>query len=156
MMILQEFLPTVPIFATLEPAEIEILARHVESKVYAENEYIFRENDPGEALYVVAAGAVRIVKMIDGQHSKSLTALVDRDFFGEMALLDGQRRSASAQAARRSTVLRVTNERFQALMQEAPYAALKIIMQIACHLAARLRATNQMVAELESWRILRG
>lgn len=155
-MILKDFLPTVPIFSTLDAHEVEILVKYVEQKIYQEGELAFREGDPGDAVYVVLAGAVRIVKMIDGQHSKSLAAFVERDFFGELALLDGHPRSASAQAARRSTLLKISNARFGELMQSEPYVAMKIVMQIACHLAARLRATNQMVAELESWRILRG
>ena len=155
-MILRDFLPTVPIFSTLEPEEVEALTKYVEQKVYNDDEYVFRETEPGDAVYIVAAGAVRIIKMIDGQHSKTLAAIVEREFFGEMALLDGMARSASAQAARKSTLLKVSNEKFRLMMEQHAYVALKIIMQIACHLAARLRATNQMVAELESWRILRG
>lgn len=152
---ISELIPEIPIFCTLDPEEVKILKQHIEKKVYNENEAIFAENDPGDGLYIIAIGGVKIVKSLDATHDKALAGFAEKEFFGEMALLDGKARSAAAVAVRKCVILKVSIENFNALMNEAPFTAMKIITQIACHLAIRLRVTNTKLAELENYRLLR-
>lgn len=152
---IEEVLALVPIFSTLEPEEIGILKGFVQQKSFPENAVIFREKDPGDALYIVAKGGVRILKNLDGKNSITLAGFLENEFFGELALLDGSPRSADAVAGRASVLLSITVSEFHRMMQDAPFVALKIISQIACHLATRLRQATNKIAELENWRLLR-
>lgn len=152
---INDLLPEIPIFCTLEPGELEVVKTRLEKKVYPENATVFREGDPGDGVYVVALGAVKISKTIDGKNEKVLAGFAEKEFFGELALLDGKPRSASASVTRSTVLLKISVENFNLLMHEAPFAALKIISQIACHLAIRLRDTNIRLSELENYRMLR-
>ncbi len=156
MLNINELLPEIPIFCTLEPDEITVLRKYLERKSFAENTHVFHEGDPGDGLFVVAVGAVKIAKNIDGTNEKVLAGFAEKEFFGELALLDGKSRSASAIATRASVLLKISAENFNKLMTESPFAALKIVSQIACHLSMRLRDTNIRLSELENYRLLRG
>lgn len=153
---LKTLLPQIPIFATLEPEELEVARECLERKVLPENTVVFAEGDPGDGLYIVAMGAVKICKRIDDQNEKVIAAMAEKSFFGELALLDGKPRSASAVTTRPSVLLKISNEWFNAYMRKYPFAALKIVSQIACYLSIRLRDTNLRLAELENYRLLRG
>lgn len=156
MLNINELLPQIPIFCTLEPDEIAALRPYIERLSFGENAAVFREGDPGDGIFVVAVGAVKITKNIDGTNEKVLAGFAEKEFFGELALLDGKARSASAIATRSSVLLKVSAANFNKLMNESPFAALKIVSQIACHLAIRLRDTNIRLSELENYRLLRG
>jgi CRP-like cAMP-binding protein len=153
---INDLLPAIPIFRTLEPEEITIVKGYLEKKMVGENALVFGEGDPGDGVYIVAVGAVKIMKRIDDKNEKVLAGFTDTDFFGELALLDGKPRAASAIATRSSVLLKLSVENFHKLMHQAPYAAFKIVSQIACHLSIRLRDTNIRLAELENYKILRG
>lgn len=153
---INELLPQIPVLCTLEPDELAAVRELMEKKVYPENAAVFKEKDPGDGMYIVAVGAVKIVKSLDGKSDKVLAGFAEKEFFGELALLDGKPRSASAITARQSVLLKISVENFNKMMHQAPFAALKIISQIACHLALRLRDTNMKLAELENYRLLRG
>ncbi len=153
---INDLLPNVPIFCTLEPEELTLLRHFIDKRVLKENEIVFQEGDPGDGVYIVAVGAVKAIKRIDDASSKVLATFTDGEFFGELALLDGQPRSAGAVATRSSVLLRITFENFRKLMNQAPFIALKIVSQVACHLSIRLRETNMKLSELENYRLLRG
>lgn len=152
---INDLLPQIPILCTLDPPELEAVKRRSEKKVYPEGANVFREGDPGDGLYIIAVGAVKIVKVIDATNEKVFAGFSEKEFFGELALLDGKPRSASAVVVRPSVLLKISVENFNLLMNEAPFAALKIISQIACHLAVRLRESNVRISELENYRMLR-
>jgi CRP/FNR family transcriptional regulator/CRP/FNR family cyclic AMP-dependent transcriptional regulator len=153
---INDLIPTIPIFATLEQDEIEVLKKRLEKIVCQEGMIVCREGDPGDGLFVIAIGAIRIVKKIDDKNEKVLAGILEKGFFGELSLLDGQPRSATAVVARPGVLLKITNTNFNLLMHEAPFTALKIVSQIACHLSTRLRDSNLKLAELENYRLLRG
>lgn len=150
-----DLLPRIPILATLEPEEILVVKEFLERKLLDANAPVFHEGDPGDGLYIVAVGAVKIMKRIDEKNEKVLAGFTDTDFFGELSLLDGKPRGATAVATRSSVLLKLSSENFNKLMYQAPYAAFKIVSQIACHLSMRLRDTNIRLAELENYKLLR-
>jgi len=152
---INDFLPTVPIFSTLEPEELASVKPFIEKKLLQENSVLFEEGDPGDAMFIVAVGAVKIIKSIDDNKGKVVGTFSEGDFFGELALLDGQPRSAGAVVTRTSVILKIGFDNFRQLMNKSPFAALKIISQIACYLSIRLRTTNLKLAELENEKLLR-
>jgi len=152
---INELLPQIPIFCTLDSEELEIVKKHLEKKVLHENEIVFEEGEIGNAMYIIAIGAVKAIKRIDENNYKVVGTFTDMDFFGELALLDGQPRSAGAVVTRSTVLLKLSFDNFRKLINSHPFTALKIISQIACHLSIRLRETNMKLAELESFRLLK-
>src|SRR3989442_1733682 len=84
----------------------DLLERHkirehpeIKQQTFASGETIFRKGDPGDSLYVILNGQVKIVLPSEGEDEALLGVLEAGDFFGELSLIDGQVRSASAVAA---------------------------------------------------------
>jgi len=118
-------------------------AKVLDRRVYREGHVIFREGEQAWAAFLVESGSVDIVKNADGPSPMHLATIGAGDLFGEMGLIDGSPRSATASAAE-MTVLRVINEReFHRLLTTAEpglVALLKVILR-------RLRTTNDALAD---------
>lgn len=118
-------------------------AKILDRRVYRAGQIIFREGEQAWAAFLVEAGAVDIVKNAEGPASRHLATIRAGDLFGEMGLIDGSPRSATARAAE-MTVVQVINERdFHRLLTTAEpglVALLKVLLR-------RLRATNQALVE---------
>lgn len=113
-------------------------------QVYLTGESIFREGDPGDVMYVLLAGAVDLKKRVEGGETVLSTIDEPNEFFGEMALIDGRPRSASAVAVRDTKLLVVDRPAFEALIQSNGKFALKIIKV----LSERIRCSNDLVSDL--------
>ena len=100
-------LKRVPVFAACSEEQLHFIADRTRLMEYKKGEYIFREGDKAEAFYIVSSGRLRIFSQTDGQE-KTLATLHNSDFFGEMALLVGEVRSATAQALNDTLVLQLT------------------------------------------------
>ncbi len=136
-------LAAVPLFQSLEPREIEKLAKLLEEVSFRGGETIFHERDPGDAMYIVRTGAVRIWTLDEDVHEVTLAVLDPGQFFGELAALDGSPRSANATASAQDTKLhRLSQKDFHAFMLAHPAVALAMVREIG----ARLRQTNQIVS----------
>lgn len=104
------------------------------------NDVIFEEGSTGRELFVVLDGQVEIAKM-NGASKTVIVTLGKGEFFGEMAVIDGSSRSASAVAASGGTkVMRINHARFVYLVSQQPAFALMIMDA----LSRRLRATNDL------------
>jgi CRP-like cAMP-binding protein len=105
------------LFAGVDETELEALARQMRSRKYRNDETIFHQDDPGDALYIVTAGAVKIVlpSAEDGEPAIMAT-LRPGDFFGALALLDGAPRSATAVALGKTETLVLRREAFLELV----------------------------------------
>jgi CRP/FNR family transcriptional regulator, cyclic AMP receptor protein len=105
---------------------------------YAVGDVIFEEGSTGRELYVVLDGTVEIAKM-NGASKTTIVTLGKGEFFGEMAVIDGSSRSATAIAAAAGTkVMRINHARFVYLVSQQPAFALMIMDA----LSKRLRASN--------------
>src|SRR5215470_13018386 len=106
---------------------------------YGVGDVIFEEGTTGRELYVVLDGEVEITKMVGGRKTVIIT-LGKGEFFGEMAVIDGSSRSATAIAAAAGTrVMRINHARFVYLVSQQPAFALMIMDA----LSKRLRASNE-------------
>ena len=104
------------------------------------NDVIFEEGSAGRDLFVVLDGKVEIAK-ISGDHKTVIVSLGKGEFFGEMAVIDGSSRSATAIAAAPGTrVMRINHARFVYLVSQQPAFALMIMDA----LSKRLRASNDI------------
>src|SRR5437667_8925942 len=107
-----ETLRQVPLFGSLDDAAAKKLCELLETLDCKTGTFLFRAGDQGDAMYLIERGRVRIcVRATDG-HQMTLTELGRGDFFGEMALLDGQRRSADAIVTEETRLAVLSREHF--------------------------------------------
>lgn len=136
------------LFRSLDDKEIALLAKAVEEKSLSAGSPLFYENMTGEAMYLVAAGAIQLSKMLAEGEVKTLTTLGPGDYFGEMALLEAGPRPVTAVAAVDSNVLVLRRSEFQRLMQEHPQVAMKVILAMYRALSTRLREASPRIQQL--------
>lgn len=126
------------LFKELSAAEINDIINHVTLRSFLKNEHVFFEGDPGSALYVILEGEVNITKS-----NKSLAKLGQGMFFGELALIENARRSATATATEKTTVLCMFKHDLEKVIKHYPRLGNKLLVRIAQILAQRLRAMNE-------------
>ncbi|MEK6719522.1 MAG: Crp/Fnr family transcriptional regulator [Chloroflexota bacterium] len=114
-----ETLATVPLFAGLAPAALGDVANSLVARRFRRGEVIFHQGDPGNALFIVESGVVKISLPSEAGEEAILATLQVGEFFGELALLDGAPRSATAVAMEPSRMLVLARDRFRALLAEA-------------------------------------
>ena len=118
---------------------LEKIAPDVHVVQLNEGEVIFREGDPGDSLYLVGQGSVKISKAGRGGEQETLGFIQSGNFFGEMALLDGEPRSAMATAAEPTLLGTVDEPTFQHILELAPS---QLHMNFLRLVSERLRSVN--------------
>ena len=131
----------VPLFESLDDEAADELCHLLESLDCKAGAFLFRAGDEGNAMYLIERGKVRIcVHTVDGREV-TLTELDRGDFFGEMALFDGQRRSADARVAEDARLAVLSRDHFLSFMRSNPNVALEMLTA----LANRLRQTDELL-----------
>ncbi len=137
-------LKRVPLFSHLGDEEVARLSRALREKAYPKNSVILFEDDPGDALYVVVTGEVKVVRIGEDGREVILSILSEGDFFGEMSLIDDQPRSAHVIAMQDANLLVLRREDFQQAFKEMPTIALGLLKA----LSRRLRRADDKIGEL--------
>jgi CRP-like cAMP-binding protein len=133
-----------PFFKGLAPELIDQLSSHAITRVVNAGTIIYAKGDPGNSLFAVVAGTVRIsVPSLDGKDTV-FNLLNEGEIFGEIALLDGRPRSAEVTAVTDCELMMINRRDFVPLMKNNPEIALKLI-DILC---ARLRRTSEQVEDV--------
>jgi CRP-like cAMP-binding protein len=141
------FLLETPMFQKLDPAEIKSLVDIVEIREFGAGETLFEEGAPGDAWYALYRGKVDVIKNVgDGQ--KEIHPLETGTCFGEIAILDGEPRSATVRAIEDSIALRISRDAFEALLNDERDVACKLLRNLAVSLAHRVRTTTERLSEL--------
>lgn len=135
----------------LSDAELAKLAELCDVREMGEGTTIFIENMPGESLFLVKKGTVRISKMFAEGDEKTLAILGPEDILGEMAVIDGLPRSATARVAEDAELVSLKKSDFDALCQNAPELALKISMNIVRVFSKRIREANDEYRDMLIW-----
>jgi len=139
-----EFLKRLPLFTHLTDAELTALAKDFTVRRFQQGETIFFQGDPGQALYLIETGRVRIYVQDDGGQETSVIFYSAGDIFGELAAIDGLPRSASAIAADETTVHVLSRERLRAHLLTSPQLAYNFMQA----LAVRVRYSTLQVGSL--------
>ena len=133
------------LFAKVDDETLELCVSTLRIRRYRKNETIFHQGDPGDSLYIIERGAVKIVlPSPEGEEGAIIATLGTGDFFGELALLDGAERSATAIAHQATTTLVLRRDVFDHLVDDVP--ALR--HELLAGLAAELRRLTNHVEEL--------
>jgi CRP-like cAMP-binding protein len=137
----QDFLKQTILFQDLTEEElVEVLIiGHVQN--FKAGEVIFREGDPGDRLFLIIDGSVRISKFI-GANEEALAILEPKSYFGEMTILDAEPRSAWAIAHDNCVVFSVECAKLLSLFEVNRQIGYKFLWAFAITLAKRLRMTN--------------
>ena len=137
-------LARIPFFAGLDSDALERVAAGTRTRRFRRGEVIFHAGDPGDALFVIVTGEVKISVPSESGEEAILTTLHEGDVFGELALLDGAPRSASAAALVATETVVLPRERFRELVATEP--AIRDALLVS--LASELRRLTTHVEEL--------
>jgi len=132
------------LFTGLGEGSLQSLARNLRLRRFKRGEVIFHQGDPGDALFIVASGVVKVVVPSEDGEEAILATLRRGDFLGELALIDGAPRSASAIAIEPTEMLALSREQLRALVATEP--AIRDALLVA--LAGEIRRLTTFVAEL--------
>ncbi|OHB32264.1 MAG: hypothetical protein A2X84_08915 [Desulfuromonadaceae bacterium GWC2_58_13] len=139
------------LFADMTDAEIASLAELFTEKTIPAGKTVFVENMPGESLYLVKEGTIRISKMLAEGDEQTLVVLGAEDTFGEMAVLDGAPRSATARVIEDAHLLSIRKSEFDELCESYPALGLKLMRNIIRIFSKRIRESNEEYREMLIW-----
>jgi CRP-like cAMP-binding protein len=137
-----ELLARVPVFSTLEQADLQRIAQLAVPRGFDAGQVVFREGDRSDTCYVVYAGRARAVHDHGDGRTITLATFGPGDIFGELALFEDERRSATVEALEPTSALAVLGPDMRRLMAEHPQIAMRLLIA----LARRLRESNERLA----------
>jgi CRP-like cAMP-binding protein len=140
----QELLRTVPIFSELTDGDITSLAKLSSRRRFPKDTVVFFENEEGDSFFMILEGRIKVTILGDDGREVILSMLGPGDFFGEMALLDNEPRSATAIAVEETELLSLNRADFQTVLTDNRSITTALIKI----LTARLRRANHQISTL--------
>jgi CRP-like cAMP-binding protein len=137
-----ELLARAPEFSTLERGDLERVAQLAVPRSFAAGQAVFREGDRSETCYVVRSGHARAVRQHGDGRTITLATFGPGDIFGELALFEQERRSATVEALEEMSAVAVLGPDMRRLMVDHPQIAMGMLIA----LSRRLRETNERLA----------
>lgn len=138
------------LFAGRKPETLADLLACMQTRSCLAGEHVFSRGEGGDEIYLIRRGIVRIVLPMDGAHGRHLASFGRGSFFGEMAFLDHQPRSADAVAFTDCELYVLSRQRFDALVEHHKLLGMSLMEALARLLAARLRYTDAELNALQS------
>ncbi len=132
-----------------EKAPMNLLRSCLEEMRFPEGASIFKQGDPGDQLFIIRKGRVRIMLPLSDARGHHIATFAQGDSFGEVAFLDGGMRSADALADADTELFVLSRRRFDEAVKDAPRLAGEIFSRLARTLALRLRTTNAELTALQ-------
>jgi len=137
-----ELLARVPVFSTLEREDLERIADLAVPRAFEPGQIAFREGDSSDTCYIVRSGRARAVREHSGGRTITLATFGPGDIFGELALFEDERRSATVEAIEETSVVAVLGPDMRRLMVEHPGISARLVIA----LGRRLRETNERLS----------
>jgi len=137
-----DLLSRVPLFSELSGSELERISRVSVARSFPAGVRVFHEGDHSDACYLVRSGDLRVTREHPDGRAIALATLGPGDIFGELAMLDGEARSASVETLSDSELLALPAADVRRLLSDHPEISVKLIAA----LTRRLRETNERVA----------
>jgi CRP-like cAMP-binding protein len=142
-------LRNIPLFAEVSDDDLDIIASHLIERRYPRNTTIVEEGLAGDYMYVIREGRVKVTKLSEDGREKILEILESGDFFGEMALLDREPRSASVKTLEPGRLLALSRADFLSVLHRSPDVAVAVIQE----LSRRLRWADEQTSALSFQRV---
>lgn len=130
------------IFADLSDDELQHVAEICKELQFKFGQKIFKEGEPGNRLYIISSGEVRISRDVPGSGEEALTVLKKGACFGEMSVFDRSERSTDAIANTDCTLITIARPDFEILLDFNRDLAYKVLWAVVRLLSERLRVTN--------------
>ena len=137
-------LQMIPLFSELSDSQLQDISRFAVKQLYKKDNMVLIEEEVGSTMFVIVSGRVKISRISDEGREVILSILVDGDFFGEMAILDGQTRSANAVTLEDTELLIIRRENFLQMLHDYPQVAINLLKE----LAHRLRRSDSQIKSL--------
>jgi CRP/FNR family cyclic AMP-dependent transcriptional regulator len=137
-------LRAIPLFGRVAETDLEELAQHLIERRFPKNATVVEEGLPGDYMYVIRQGRAKVTKSSEDGREKIMNFLETGSFFGDMALLGDETRSASVKTLEDSVLLALSRRDFIDLLRQSPDLSLAVIAE----LANRLRETNEQARSL--------
>jgi CRP-like cAMP-binding protein len=125
------FLHRVPLFANLSPADLERVAEIAAEHLYADGDVIAEQGEPGDEMFVVVSGEIRVVVSSEGHDPVEVARRRAEEPVGEMAVVSRAPRMASLVAAGEVRTLAIDRRRFERILRDRPDVALAV-MDVLC------------------------
>ncbi len=138
-----ELLRAVPIFKGLDDGELARVSEVCREQTFQPGEYIFREGEAGNRLYLVVEGEVRISRQVPGSGEEALAILKPGALFGEMAVFERSERSTDAIANGAVRAITIARTDFDLLLDFNRDIAYQVLWAVVRRLSTRLRSTNE-------------
>jgi CRP/FNR family transcriptional regulator, cyclic AMP receptor protein len=141
------FLAQTALFASIADSQLAQIAQDFAQRRFSQGEIIFREGDPGQVLYMVQTGQVRI--FVNGIHGSETSVILcgrPGEVFGELAVIDGLPRSATAVAMAETTLLTIGRENFRKHMRQSPQLALNFLNELSVRVRYNTRQMNSLTS----------
>ena len=139
---ISEMLMDCDLFNNFPPSEVQSTARYFSISNIEKGDAIFNEGDAGTFMCIVNSGNVSILKADLDEEAVEIALLRKGRTFGEMAVLDGERRSATCVAATDCILLTLSKDSLDKMLVESPKIAAKVIRAVAVSLSKRLRMAD--------------
>lgn len=143
---IERLLPRLEVFNFLEKEDYPIIEKYMFSYDYEKGSYVFKEGAHGGYMFFIVDGEIEIIKQFDTAKHTIATLSTGRSV-GEMSLIDGAPRSATARAKTDLKLIVLKREDFNKLNEENPAIANKVLMGVAALLSSSLRDTNNRFTE---------
>ncbi len=137
-------LKLIPLFSELKEDELNNLTKVSVRQTFKKDNMVLIEEEVGSTMFIILKGRVKISRISDEGREVILSILVDGDFFGEMAILDGQTRSANAITLEDTEMLIIRRENFLQMLHDYPQIAINLLKE----LAHRLRRSDSQIKSL--------
>ncbi len=137
-------LKMIPLFSELNEDELTDITAIAMEQTFKKDTMILIEEEVGSTMFVILNGRVKISRISDEGREVILSILVDGDFFGEMAILDGQTRSANAVTLEETQMMVIRRDNFLHILQKFPQVAINLLKE----LAHRLRRSDAQIKSL--------
>ena len=141
-------LEAIPWLMDMQYRELRDLAYYIDGYQLREGSVLFQEGDQDPYLVIIVNGSIDIIKQDSNQMPQLVATLREGKVFGEMSLLDGEPRSATAIAKDEVTIFVLTQERYESLQKMEPAVALRITLKMAKAISQKLRQTTGQWVEL--------
>ncbi|HKJ67797.1 MAG TPA: Crp/Fnr family transcriptional regulator [bacterium] len=137
-------LETVPIFGDLDQETLDKISEIMQKRSYPKNKMVLMEEDEGDTLFIIESGSVKITRISEDGREVILSILGEGEFFGEMAIFDGEARSANVVTLEDSQVFILKRADFLDLLERYP----KISVCLLQELAGRIRKSDELIESL--------
>lgn len=145
------FLKSIKAFSSLSVSELKQVSKYLKPVAIKKEGILCKEGEEGNELFIIQSGKAAVkIRLQDGSE-KEITEFSSGDFFGEMAIFENEKRSATCSAKEDSRVFKLFKEDFLTIMGKTPVIAIKIMREMLDITSTRISNTGKFVSEMVKW-----